>query len=99
MAIAQQAVGEEDIDGEALFTLTEKDIQEVLQVTKFGPKRKLWARIKAFGQAASSAAAAASAATAAAPVLILGATDAPGGRALHQYDIQLNFSICEALHA
>ena len=47
MATAQKAARDEDIDGEALFTFAEKDIHDVLQVTKLGPKRKLWARLQA----------------------------------------------------
>ena len=43
-------VREEEIDGEALLTLAEKDIREVLGVTKFGPVRKLWARLQALNQ-------------------------------------------------
>ena len=38
-------------------------------MTKFGPKRKLWARLQAFGQASASTA----------PVLLLGGADAPSG--------------------
>jgi hypothetical protein len=47
LATAQEAAREEDIDGEALSTFAENDIHDVLQVTKFGPKRKLWARLQA----------------------------------------------------
>jgi hypothetical protein len=36
LAIAQKAVRDEDVDGEALFTLAEKDIPDVLKAGQYG---------------------------------------------------------------
>ena len=41
LAEAVQIVKNEEIDGEAMLLLQEKDIQEVLGITKFGPKRSV----------------------------------------------------------